>query len=64
MKWYLADEECAICELEMLSLFPEGPLTLECAGCGYMNQVPFDKQEVPESFAKAEHERFNLVWET
>ena len=34
---------------------------LECDSCGYMMPVP-PSVEVPESFAKAEHERLGIKW--
>ncbi len=64
MKWFLAEMQCAICNSESLDLYPELATTcgLECF-CGYMMPVEAEEaMEVPESFAKAEHERFGLSW--
>ncbi len=64
MRWFLAFLHCAICNEEHLSLHPDpaGKHGLECPGCGYMIPRPPDEQEVPESFAKAEHTRLGLRW--
>lgn len=65
MKWFLADLECPICELEQISLYPQtvSLMGLECATCGYMIDLTNDEVEVPESFARAEHKRLGLNWE-
>ena len=62
-KWYLSEFHCSICNEESvilhhgLAIEPE----LECDSCGYMMPVP-PSVEVPESFAKAEHERLGIKW--
>ncbi len=63
VKWYIAETHCSICNLEEVHLFP-GPCSegFECTGCGYMVPLPPEMDEVPESFAKAEHKRFGLYW--
>jgi len=67
MRWYLSVWECVICGDEMLVLHAEGMGREEsCEGCGYKMTVThslMDNWEVPESFAKSEHERYGLVWE-
>ncbi len=40
------------CGREDETLWPEGPETLECAGCGAMNPIPFEKEEVTEERAE------------
>ena len=68
VKWYIVSTECAICNLEEVSLFPTPAMdvinpSLECSGCGYLMEIPWDDvEEVPESFAKAEHDRLGLEW--
>ena len=67
VKWFLSFWECVICGDEMLVLHAEGMGYDErCEGCGYEMTVTHslaDNWEVPEAFAKAEHERYGLVWE-
>jgi len=67
MRWFLSFWECVICGERMLVLHAEGMGREErCEGCGYLMTITHsqvENREVPESFAKAEHERYGLVWE-
>ena len=66
-RWFLSVWECVICGDEMMVLHAEGMGREErCEGCGYEMNVThsqMESHEVPESFAKAEHERFDIPWE-
>ncbi len=64
MRWFLSYWICVICGDDQLVLHAEGMGDRErCEGCGYMMEESMDDQEVPESFAKSEHEKYGLIWE-
>lgn len=68
MRWFIAsDIECSICGQMNDALYPElfdSTEGLECAGCGYMMPEPVEeREEVPESFAKAEFKLHGIPWE-
>jgi len=65
VKWFLSYWQCIICWTYCITLhsenfFQEG---MECDECGFWMRDPAEDEEVPESFAKAEHERYGIPWE-
>ena len=63
MKWFLSELECKICNEETVELHPEYVNHyMACGWCGYISINPNTMREVPESFAKSEHELAGIAW--
>jgi hypothetical protein len=38
--WHHATMMCAVCVREWVAVYPDDAPSLECPGCGYLNQLP------------------------
>jgi len=51
-RWYVTNEACMFCQVEIKTLFPGGVTSLACKNCGKLNETPFEKEEVTEQEAR------------
>jgi len=52
VRWFIASEECLYCGQEDETLFPGGPISLECSNCRRMVPIPFERREITEVEAR------------
>jgi len=52
VRWFVVSEECMFCGQKDETLFPGGPTSLECKGCGQMVEIPFERREITEDEAR------------